>query len=176
MPEQCRGSVERLSIADEHGSVTWPIAEGLVALIDRLPIAHDGNLDGTGLLPQVERPGVLAHGGCTIFDLYKFQRVVNTEVLEGVERQVGRRRAAQQAVVLVPHGLELVRDSARRDRVAFERTSEQFERRFELLNHDLVRPEPHQLIDGTDIPRANDDPCRRRHLAGNSHPTLFLDR
>ena len=50
-PEQRRGAVECLSIADEHGSVTWPIAKGLVAPIDRLPIAHDGNLDGAGLLP-----------------------------------------------------------------------------------------------------------------------------
>ena len=48
---------------------------------------------------------MLAYRGCAIFDLYELQHVVNTEVLERVERQVGRRGAAQQAVVLVPHSL-----------------------------------------------------------------------
>ena len=50
-PKQRRGAVERLSIADEHGSVTGPIPEGRVAPIDRVPVAHDGHLDGAGPLP-----------------------------------------------------------------------------------------------------------------------------
>ena len=40
----------------------------------------------------------------------------------------------------------------------------------------MVRPEPHQLVNGADIPRTNDNLCCRRHLAGNSYPAPFLDR
>ena len=90
-PEQRRGAVERLSIANEHGGITGPIVESLVASIDRPPVSHDGNLDGAGLLPQVERPGILVHRGCAVFHLDELQRVVNAEMLQGVERQVGRR-------------------------------------------------------------------------------------
>jgi hypothetical protein len=91
--EQRGGAVGRLPIANGHNGITELIAKSLVASIDRPPVAHDSNLDGAGLPPHV-RPAILAHCGCAVFDIQEFHRVVNTEVLEGVESQVGRDRSS----------------------------------------------------------------------------------
>ena len=101
---------------------------------------------------------------------------MDAEVLEGVEREVGRGCAPEQAVVLAAHRAQLARDAAGGDRVAFERAPEQLERRLELLDHHFVGAQPPQVLDGAHVARADDDPRGRRQRAGRGHAAPLLHR
>ena len=101
-PKHPERAVQAPPVADQHHRVAGPIGSFGLPLVDGPAVADHGDLDRAGSLPEVEGGGGFAERRGGRFDLHQLQGVVDAEMLQGVEAQIGMGTAPEDAVVFGP--------------------------------------------------------------------------